>query len=145
MRLADLEKENMSLTLGEYIKLLKEREANKEKKDLLKRQGFIDSLKGKYIIFKEKKGILGDEVKFIKVTEVKFESLTTDWEDYFKIKGEAITFSEHFINHRKNYEIGVTLTKELDYIEVLKNDFDLALRKYKDVQKINEEIFNRYN
>ena len=138
----NLEEQDPNLTIGEYLAIQKKEKATKDAETEKRRSEFINSLKGEYIKVIEGCSITDDKsVLFIKVKDVVFESLTTDWKELFKIKGKIYSFSENYISdYRKEW----STTLDFDRFEFIPESvFINAQNKYKEIQSIIKDLMEK--
>ncbi|MFT6125755.1 MAG: hypothetical protein ACJAVA_000196 [Flavobacteriaceae bacterium] len=137
----NLQEQDPNLTIGEYLVIQEKEKAIKDAETEKRRNCFINYLKGEYIKVVDSCPIEGDKMAlFIKVEDVIFESLTTEREELFKVKGSIFSFSEDFIsNYRKEW----STTLDINNFEfILEDTFKEASDKYEEIQDIIKNLIN---
>lgn len=132
-----LESLDKDKTIGETIKYLKGKVEKEEQQKKTTIKNKITLLEDSFIVIGND-GLLGKEMKYIEIKEVDYGGKTTEYEDFFIIKGNQLNFCENHIV--ESYCVkNITLDEKLEFIT--QEVFESKRVKLNEIKEmINKEL-----
>ena len=139
MRIEQLKKVDPSMTIGEYLKDLEQKEILRKEKGEATDKFIIEKYKGTVIELVDEDGLFGKTHNYLEITSVLFETLDENYERTYSVKGKKLTVSEGYFRERSLDE-WQTFDKLAEGREVSKEEFEQINLKKKEVYKIINSV-----
>ena len=139
MRIEQLKKVDHSMTIGEYLKDLEQKEILRKEKGEATDKFIIEKYKGTVIELVDEDGLFGKTYNYLEITSVLFETLDENCERLYSIKGKKLTVSEGYFRERSLDE-WCTFGKLAKGRKVSKEEFEQINLKKKEVYKIINSV-----